>query len=41
MTENWKNVQNEGGEGYIPHYWTKKEYEDAVLALGALKGGVA
>jgi hypothetical protein len=31
----WSNTQNEGGEGYVPHFYTIGEYEDAKRNLAA------
>lgn len=33
----YNNINNEGGEGYIPHQISKEEYEDAVKLLGGQK----
>lgn len=35
----WINVQNEGGEGYVPHIYTQDEYERICRRLDELKGG--
>lgn len=32
----WNNVYNEGGEGYVPHYYSQKEYDYLTAELAAL-----
>lgn len=36
-TEAWINTMNEGGEGYVPHYYTQEEYDDICRRLAELK----
>lgn len=38
-TQDWINVYNEGGEGYVPHIYTRDEYEAICRRLDELKGG--
>lgn len=33
---NWINVQNEGGEGYVPYLWSKERYEQVCNELEKL-----
>lgn len=33
----WKNVQNEGGEGFIPHIYSKEEYRKICEKLESMK----
>lgn len=35
----WVNIQNEGGEGYVPHIYTQDEYKHICRRLDELKGG--
>lgn len=32
----YNNVYNEGGEGYVPHYYTQEEYERMAAELAEL-----
>ena len=32
----YNNVYNEGGEGYVPHYYTQEEYDRMFSELAAL-----
>lgn len=32
----WNNVYNEGGEGYVPHYYSQSEYDHLTAELAAL-----
>lgn len=36
---NWNNVYNEGGEGYVPHYYTQEEYDRMSAELAGLTAG--
>lgn len=35
----YNNVYNEGGEGYVPHYYTQEEYERMAAELAGLTAG--
>ena len=35
---NWVNVYNEGGAGYVPHFWTLNEVEEIKKRLKELRG---
>lgn len=32
----WNNIYNEGGEGYVPHYYSQNEYDYLTAELAAL-----
>lgn len=36
-TRKWNNVYNEGGEGYVPHIYTRDEYERICARLEELR----
>lgn len=36
QTRRYNNVYNEGGEGYVPHYYTQEEYDRMFSELAAL-----
>lgn len=38
LRKEWNDTYNEGGEGYVPHFYTQAEYDLAVEELGRLKG---
>ena len=35
--EKYNDFYNEGGDGYVPHFWTVEEYEDAKIKLTELQ----
>ena len=35
--QNWIDLNNEGGEGYVPHFWTYDEVEDIKKKLEELR----
>ena len=37
----WNNVYNEGGEGYVPHYYSQSEYDYLTAELAALTSETA
>ena len=36
--QNWNRLQNEGGCGYVPHYYSDEEYSKICTRLAELKG---
>lgn len=36
LKKQYNNIHNEGGEGYIPHFYTYEEYEYAKKLLSKL-----
>lgn len=36
--QNWIRLQNEGGGGYVPHYYSDEEYNKICTRLAELKG---
>lgn len=39
-TKEWIEAQNEGGEGFVPHYYTIEEYERICRRLTELEGDI-
>lgn len=36
-TKAWANTMNEGGDGYVPYYYTQEEYDEICRRLAELK----